>query len=46
MLKPDDLITVRVSHVFSDGGLKVEFVGLIAHGPEDKVCPDFFLNFE
>ncbi|EJD75660.1 S1 RNA binding domain-containing protein [Loa loa] len=35
-LKPDDLITVRVSHTFADGGLKVEFVDLIAEGPPDE----------
>ncbi|CAG9531341.1 unnamed protein product [Cercopithifilaria johnstoni] len=35
-LKPDDLITVRISHVFPDGGLKVEFVDLIAEGSIEK----------
>ncbi|EJW73232.1 hypothetical protein WUBG_15859, partial [Wuchereria bancrofti] len=35
-LKPDDLIKVRVNHIFPDGGLKVEFVNLIAKSPMDE----------
>ncbi|VDK79654.1 unnamed protein product [Litomosoides sigmodontis] len=36
-LKPDDLVKVRVSHVFPDGSLKVEFVDLIAeYSTEEK----------
>ncbi|KAL4002483.1 S1 RNA binding domain family protein [Acanthocheilonema viteae] len=35
-LKPDDLVRVRVNHVFPDGGLNVEFVDLIAQGSTEK----------
>ncbi|VDO31219.1 unnamed protein product [Onchocerca flexuosa] len=35
-LKPDDLIRVRVSHVFPDGGLKVEFVDLIVESSTEE----------
>nr|CRZ23505.1 Bm2236 [Brugia malayi] len=35
-LKPDDLIKVRVNHVFPDGGLKVDFVNLIAESSTDE----------
>uniref|UniRef100_A0A0R3RVQ9 S1 motif domain-containing protein n=1 Tax=Elaeophora elaphi TaxID=1147741 RepID=A0A0R3RVQ9_9BILA len=35
-LKPDDLIRVCVNYVFPDGGLKVEFVDLIAEGSAEE----------
>uniref|UniRef100_A0A915PIT9 S1 motif domain-containing protein n=1 Tax=Setaria digitata TaxID=48799 RepID=A0A915PIT9_9BILA len=45
-LKPDDLIQVRVSHVFPDGGLKTEFLNLIKKNSAHERPRKRLLSFE